>query len=114
MNRNGAATASILDELEQTQAALRERGPLRPGGDNGPMLDGYMNRIEEGVGYSGFWAEAVHNNGVDMPSRTTLAFEREWSEWGKSSRQFDQLVRGTLAVPPDQLDEFLGELSAGD
>lgn len=110
MNRNGDLTATILAELEETQEALRERGPLKPGGDNRPMEEGYMARIEEGVGYSYFWAEAVHNNGTDMPPRAALDFKRDWSTWGNNACQFDQLVRGTLSMPPDQLDEFLAEL----
>jgi hypothetical protein len=114
MNRNGAATASILAELEETQDALEERGPLKPGGDNGPMVEGYRARIEDGVGYTAFWEEAVHNNGVDWPPRKTLAYKREWSKWGENARKFDQLVRGTMAMPPDQLDDFLGELFKGD
>jgi hypothetical protein len=109
MNRNGAATASLVRQLEETQSVLEDRGPLRPYGDNGPMLVGYEEKIEDGSKYALAWQDAVHN-GADVPPSTALAFKREWSAWGKNAQEFDGMVRGLLALPPDQLEQVLDEL----
>ncbi|HEX6206096.1 MAG TPA: hypothetical protein VFZ29_09865 [Solirubrobacterales bacterium] len=110
MNRNGAGTVSLVRQLEETRAALEERGPLRPTGDNGPILATYDQRIEDGLAYADAWTDAVHNNGVDVGPRSAFAFKREWNSWGKDAQEFDGLIRRLLVLPPDQLDQVLDEL----
>jgi hypothetical protein len=114
INRNGAATASLVAQLEATEEALIERGPLKPGGDAGPMIEAHRERISEGMVFSSVWAQAVHGNGLEIPPREALDFKRRWNAWGKSARKYDGVVRGTLSMPPDQLDQFLGELFADE
>ena len=75
MNRNGAATLSLVRQLEETRTALLERGPLRPTGDNGPILANYDERIEDGYKYATAWADAVHHNGVDIGPSTAARVE---------------------------------------
>lgn len=110
MNRNGAATTSLLRQLEETETALKRRGPLRSSGDNGPMLADYAQRIEDGSKYAVAWRDAVHNGPDDTPPSWALDFKREWSDWGKDARKFDEIIRGILAMPPDELDVFLDGL----
>jgi hypothetical protein len=110
MNRNGAATLSLVKQLEETQALVAERGPLRAHGDNGPMLAGYDEKIAAGREYEQDWRTIMHG-GVDaLPPRDALSFKREWSAWGKDARDFDSIMRKILALPPDELEQFLDEM----
>lgn len=109
MNRNGTATASLVRQLEETQAMIEERGPMRPEGDNAPMIASFEEKIEEGCKYALAWQDAIHY-GPDVPPRAALAFKREWNAWGKGARTFDRLIRSLLELSPDELEVVLDEM----
>jgi hypothetical protein len=113
MNRNGRATASLVEQLEATKAVIEQRGPLTPGGDNAEMLESYERKIERGIEFREAWLDALHNGPGDIPPRNALAFKREWSAWGKDAKDSDSLARKLLALSPEQMDDFLRQIDAG-
>lgn len=97
MNRNGAATKSLLAELCEVREAIEQAGPLGEGGDPTDVLRTYDEMIEAGTEYETAWQAVMHGEVPNNPPSQTLAFKREWSTWGDEGRRMNTVARGMIA-----------------
>jgi hypothetical protein len=98
MNRNAAATVSLVVQLREVRTLVEERGPIGEGGDVTGLLETYNRMIADGERYEDDWREITHN-GADFPPSQALAFKREWSEWGERATSMNAIA----SLPAEEL-----------
>ena len=66
LNRQGRQPAELAERVREAARKVEARGPLREGGDNGPLLASLERVASEGDSFADFWHKMVH--GQDPPT----------------------------------------------
>jgi hypothetical protein len=94
--------------MRTTRALVVDRGPLREGGTIEPMLERIDEYISEGETCERFWAGVLHHE-VEPGVSEALQYKREWRDWFKKAKAFDDLASSPVEIQLAVWDHWQAE-----